>query len=213
MLPFRPFYMIRHGQTIANAANVAAGGQFDTPLTEKGVEQARKLAKAIGQLEVKPQVIYHSNMQRARDTATYLNESLDLAMHEREDLREQDMGEWEGEPWNEVLPRLESNQFPEQGETSTQFAARIQNALTDIITNHNNNLAPPMIVAHGGLFFALGFLYEYGISPVQNCHLHYFDPHPANTLFPWKVRQFDIDGDSLSGSPAVFCDPNLRDAS
>ncbi len=212
MLPLKPFYLIRHGETVANAASITAGGQFDTPLNQTGIKQAKMLRSVIGQLEVKPQIIYHSDMQRARDTATYINQTFALEMYERNDLREIDLGEWDGKPWDETLPRLENKETPPNGESEIQFATRIQNAITDVIKKSHER-SPPMIVAHGGLFHALGYMYEYGISSVQNCHLHYFEPHPENALFPWKVCQFDIEGDALKRSSAVFCEPLLQQAS
>lgn len=215
MLPLKSFYMLRHGETTANAARIAAGGQLDAPLNDNGIKQAKTLASLIDQLEVKPRVIYHSDMQRARDTATFVNKNLKLEMFERHDLREHDLGEWDGQPWHEVLPLLENKQTPKNGESEIQFATRIQSSITEIleITSKPEDNTPPMIVAHGGLFHALGFLYEYGISPVQNCHLHHFEPHPENALFPWRVWHFDIKGDTLLKQPAYFCPIGMEAAS
>ncbi len=202
MLPAKPFYLIRHGQSLANVAHITAGGQFDSPLSPLGHQQAKTLTPYLTQLEIKPERLYHSTMSRARDTAMYLNESLKLPATAERDLREHEMGVWDGTPWREILPHIEAGETPPGGESKTIFAQRIQATLTGIL---NNEKTPPLVVAHGGLFHAIGFLYEYGMAEVQNCHLHYFEPYPSFDLFPWRVWMFDIEGGTLVKKPAPFC--------
>ncbi len=203
MLPLKPFYLIRHGESEANAAHLTAGGDYDSPLTEKGETQAKTLAPFLDQLEIMPSMIYASPMIRAHSTATYLNAHIDLELTVMKDLHETKFGEWEGRPWNEVQPLLDSGLTAPGGENNAVFAQRIQNALTEILKKEHDE--PPMVVAHGGLFYAMGLLYEYGMSSVQNCHLHYFEPHPEHALFPWKVWQFDVEADRLAKCSAPFC--------
>ena len=202
MLPQKPFYLIRHGQSEANVRHITAGGQFDSPLSPLGHEQARTLAPYLAQLADQPARVVHSPMIRARDTAQYLNRGLNLQATGMADLREHEMGIWDGLPWDDVLPMLEARMTPPGGETPAQFAQRIQSILTDIL---NGGDGLPFIVAHGGLFHAIGFLYEYGMDQVQNCHLHYFEPYPEFDTFPWRVWIFDIEGEKLVRRPAPFC--------
>lgn len=204
MLPLKPFYLIRHGQSTANIRHMTAGGLFDCHLTELGRQQPQALAPLLkGNLVPTPSRIYHSTMIRARDTAQFLNEGLGLEMIPDFDLREHDMGAWDGLPWVDVLPKLKSGTPPPGGESTEQFADRIMHVLKKIlITSEVEN--PPMIVAHGGLFHAIGFMYEYAMSEIQNCHLHYFEPVPQQALFPWHVWQFDIEGGKLVRKPAPF---------
>jgi probable phosphoglycerate mutase len=203
MLPLKPFYLIRHGESEANVARITAGGQLDSPLTPLGRSQPRTLAPLLPQLEIQPRALYHSNMQRARDTALALNETWRLAPVELADLREHDMGDWDGLPWDDVFPHLENGHSPPGGESEAAFASRVKSALSDILAIAPAH--PPVIVAHGGLFNAIGFMYSYAMSHVQNCHLHYFEPHPDHALFPWRVFTFDIEGDRLVKRPAQFC--------
>lgn len=204
MLPLKPFYLIRHGQSKANERHITAGGLFDSPLTEKGKGQAQALSHYLenGMLPA-PSCIYHSTMIRARDTAHILNEKLGLEMVADFDLREHDMGAWDGLPWEHVLPELVSGKSPPGGETTQIFAHRIMHVLKKILIPSDAE-KPPMIVAHGGLFHAIGFLYEYAMADIQNCHLHYFEPVPQQALFPWHVWQFDIVGNELVRKPAPF---------
>lgn len=204
MLPTRSFYLIRHGQSMANIEHITAGGQSDSPLSPLGHEQGKTLAPFLSQLEIKPSHMYHSTMIRARDTAMYLNETLKLGATPVRDLREHEMGAWDGIPWKEVLPHVVAGETPPGGENTSMFAQRIQSTLTDIMDRHPEG-DPPIIVAHGGLFHAIGFLYEYGMSEVQNCHLHYFEPEALFDTFPWRVWMFDVEDGRLVKKPAPFC--------
>ncbi|MBU0799397.1 MAG: histidine phosphatase family protein, partial [Alphaproteobacteria bacterium] len=92
---------------------------------------------------------------------------------------------------------------PPGGESEAHFAERIKTALSEILITAPAH--PPVVVAHGGLFHAIGFMYSYAMSHVNNCHLHYFEPCKDHVLFPWKVWQFDVVNGSLVKSPAPFC--------
>ncbi len=204
MLPLKPFYLIRHGQSRANERHITAGGLFDSPLTQKGRDQAKALAPYLknGMLPL-PSRIYHSTMIRAADTAKILNEELGLEMVSDFELREHDMGAWDGLPWEDVLPELNAKISPPGGETTQQFSDRIMHVLKKIIIPSDVE-NPPLIVAHGGLFHAIGFMYEYAMSDIENCHLHYFEPVPEQALFPWHVWQLDVVDGALVRRPAPF---------
>lgn len=59
-------YFVRHGQSEANAAHIHAG-QFDTPLTALGREQATEAGKHIANISFDK--IYSSDLSRAKNTA------------------------------------------------------------------------------------------------------------------------------------------------
>ncbi len=209
MIPAKAFYLIRHGETEANASHITAGGELDTPLTRAGQQQARNIAQVIHQLEIKASKIIHSPMSRAKDTADLINDALKLAMHKVDDFREHIVGEWEGKPWEEVRPHLEANVRPVGGENKDDFGRRVKQVLTNTLETHND---PVMIVAHGGIFYSILHLYEQPFDHnIQNCHLHYFEPCNDHGAFPWRVWQFDIEDDNLVKSPAPFCSTHYTD--
>lgn len=211
MIPAKPFYLVRHGETIANVARVTAGGGTDSPLTENGKDQARGLAALIHTLEITPSEIIHSPMSRARDTANFLNGALKLAMHEIDDLREHMVGEWEGWPWEKAMPLLRSNTRPKDGENLDDFGTRVRTAFNLLLSRPGK---PPLVVAHGGIFHALLHIHDHPYDgAISNCHLHYFEPAPdANPSFPWRVWQFDADGHRLTRSGAPFCGTQTKAA-
>ena len=76
-IPDKAFYMIRHGETEANAARIMAGS-IDTPLTEHGKIQADIARQVIEKITIKPAAIFHSHLSRARDTASIINKNGDI---------------------------------------------------------------------------------------------------------------------------------------
>ena len=214
MLPAKPFYMIRHGETEHNLAYVAAGGETDSALTEKGRGQAKDLAPYLENLQIKPSKIFHSSLQRAKHTAEILNNSLGLELEEVHDLREQEIGDWAGQSWEVIYPKFSKDITPPNGEASAQFAARIQRAITYSI-EQTIDQGPPLIVCHGGLFYGLGIMYNVyeAITHIDNCQLHYFEPHNDHPFFPWKIIHYVPDGEQLGIETTPFCATKLKKVS
>ena len=188
MLPQIPFYMIRHGESTANLAKYASG-QIDVELTPKGVEQAQTARKVADALTLKPTVIVHSHLQRARNTASIINEVLELEMIEDAQIAEQNFGDWEGVHWDITRQPIRDGIDPPNGETHGAFHERVKNVVTKYVTAYP---APVLFVCHGGVFRAIGALYGHGITGIENCALHHFEPETdqAGTAFPWKIRTF-----------------------
>lgn len=208
MLTDKPFYILRHAQSEANINHITAGGEVDTPLSRLGRAQAMSLAPFMSQLDPLPAAVFTSPMQRAHDTAALVTQETQLPLSPMEDLRERRLGEWNGEPFSEILPRLESGENPKEGETDTAFQERVRVCFEKILTAEL--AGPPLIVTHGGVFHTLGFFYSYAMGPIQNCHLHYFEPWPENPDMPWKIWVYDIKDAQLERLPSSAC-PSMQD--
>lgn len=199
-LPLKPFYMIRHGQTEANKQEVMAGST-DSPLTDLGREQAKAVQKIVLSLEIKPTVIIHSDLSRARDTAQIINEVLELPMHEEPDIAEIHSGEWEGKPWAECEDLLDGWPTPPGGETFSQFCSRLKTGKARHLSKHDG---PVLFVCHGGVFRGLGGIYGLNTPGIfRNCHLHEFHPSSDQHSFPWNVWNFDHDGQTISRTESL----------
>jgi probable phosphoglycerate mutase len=125
----------RHGRTAWNAAR-RAQGQLDVPLDEVGVEQARGTAARLASL--RPAAIVSSDLSRAQATAAELAQLTGLAVSLDADLREINIGAWQGLSLEECAER-----FPEEhrrwragedvrrggGETYAENAARVAGAI------------------------------------------------------------------------------------
>ena len=199
MIIAKHFYMIRHGQTEANAAEVMAGS-VDSPLTELGRQQAYAVQQVVETLSVKPKVIVHSNLSRARDTASIINEVLGVPMHEDADLAELHAGDWEGVPWADCPDLLTGWPDPPNGEKFEDFMMRVKRGKNRHLERHEG---PVLVVCHGGVFRAFSKLYELDVGGIiENCHLYEFEPDTANSVFPWRAWHYDQDGPHVLRNPA-----------
>lgn len=164
----KPFFMVRHGETVANKDGVAAG-IFDTPLTEKGREQAIHLERIIFGSKLHLNYIVHSGLSRARDTAVLLNQRFDLPLFENKKLAEQNFGDWQGMNWKEMMGLIRSGHTPPGGESPASFYERAAIGIQESLC-----ILPgmPLLVTHGGIFDA--FFDSYGLKEidVKNCALY-----------------------------------------
>ncbi len=81
--------LVRHGESIANAKGISQGNRnkwMDTSLTKKGKEQAKKLAERLK--EEKIEVIYSSDLKRAKETAEEINKFHNLKIKFDKRLRD-----------------------------------------------------------------------------------------------------------------------------
>lgn len=83
-------YFFRHGETAANLELKLMGGRSDSPLTEKGIAQAKQLAKVVQTLPL--DVLFVSSNTRAQETAALLNATKSLPAVITPEIKEQDFG-------------------------------------------------------------------------------------------------------------------------
>lgn len=180
--------MIRHGESEANFGKYASGHK-DVALTPRGLEQARAAALVVSALAIKPALIVHSHLQRAKITAEIINENLGIPMIEDPLIAEQMYGDWEGKPWDQTREPTRAGIDPPNGESHADFFTRVKDTITRQV---ENNASPIMFVCHGGVFRAVGALYGQAIHGVENCSLHHFHPDTdeAAIAFPWTIQKF-----------------------
>jgi len=162
-IPLKPFYMIRHGESIANHDGYFSGN-LDVKLTAQGIEQAKQAQVIFDNLEVKPSIIIHSHLSRARDTAAIMNENQQAPMVE--------------------TPLLGEHHF--NGETRIEFNARVKKGFIYALSRAEM----PLIVCHGGVFRGLFENFGIEIHGIENCALYQFNPHKADAnSFPWDYKK------------------------
>ena len=186
MIPAKKFYMIRHGQSVANEAQYFSGN-LDVELTDLGRRQAAQARDVVENLVDKPVRIVHSHLQRARHTAEIINQNLQLPMSETPLLGEHHFGDWEGtkkyEPYNSAA---RDRGDPPNGETNHDFEQRILKGLNGALESD----ALTLIACHGGVFRAFYKLYDNvdNFEAIENCVLYEFAPNDDNVSFPWTVK-------------------------
>lgn len=173
--------LTRHGETDWNAER-RWQGHSDPPLNDRGREQARELAATLDAVDV----IYSSDLARARETAEILAERLDLEVRLDPRLRERSFGAWEGKTWDELeehyadaLSRWQAGEThgPEDAEPYEDFSGRVESFLEDVLRKHPSERV--LVVGHGGSIRAIHALAEgldyardhLRIPAVANCGL------------------------------------------
>jgi len=158
------FCLVRHGETDWNAAR-RLQGHTDIDLNAQGRKQAKQLANSLKAINLQFDVLYTSDLLRARNTAQSIEEQFNVNAFIDPALRERHLGALQGLSTSEA-PQLESELWDihirrdlhhdlRGGESITQFAERIHQALEKIRKLHLGKTI--LIVSHGG---ALDMMYR-----------------------------------------------------
>lgn len=154
--------LIRHGESEGNVQRKFSGFQ-DVNLTKKGIWQAERLAYRLKELPV--DVVYCSDLKRARHTAEIIFGSRGIDIMPNSNLREMNFGIWEGYTFEEVMARYgngneikswlgnikEEINIP-QGESLAELNKRVMIELNKILEEHKKADRDKTIglVCHGG---------------------------------------------------------------
>ena len=99
--------LIRHGYSLGNKEKKFTG-QMDLPLDRIGRAQAMSVCEYVKE-HYQVDWIYSSDLSRARDTVAPLAKALSLPIHECRELREVDVGLWQGMLIEEVAKTYPEN--------------------------------------------------------------------------------------------------------
>ena len=172
--------LVRHGETDWNRDGRWQGGS-DTSLNDLGREQARSLAEGLdGNIDV----VYSSDLARARQTAEIVAEKLGLGVRVDPRLRERGFGSWEGLTTPEIEVRFaEAHRRWRAGEGAgaddaepfEDFSARVNRFLADVLRLHPGEEV--LVISHGGsiraihaLAVGLDYVRDHRLIPaVPNC--------------------------------------------
>ena len=150
-------YFVRHGETQYNVEK-RIQGFCDSPLTERGIFQAKSVGKGLSDINFK--AAYSSDSQRVLDTAKYAIGNRDIPLIVDPRLKEMNFGVLESlieeEIFNQhgnILERLFSfkdlNVSAPEGESYIQLFTRTTNAVADIIKKHVLEGGNILIFSHG----------------------------------------------------------------
>jgi broad specificity phosphatase PhoE len=174
--------LVRHGETDWNRVGRWQGGS-DTQLNDLGREQARALAD---QLDGDIDVVYSSDLARARETAEIVAAKLGLEVRLDPRLRERGFGGWEGLTTTEIEDRFGDahrrwlageGAGADDAETFEDFSARVNHFLADLVRLHPDDEV--LVISHGGsirvihaLAAGLDYVRDHRLIPgVPNCAL------------------------------------------
>lgn len=166
-------FIIRHGQTELNKKGIINGHIGDV-LTKEGIEQAKNAALSLPK-SIKH--IYSSSLERARQTAEIINETLNVPLTFHDELKEVNFGILNGTPYLDEYKERHKNldyDWGPSGESFKDFKTRTLNILKIIRGEHKDREV--LIVAHGGTIRLLHFLeFNQILDDIGNTSLHSFN--------------------------------------
>ena len=161
---------IRHGETEWNL-QLRETGQLDSPLTQRGIDQAKRLARRLA--TIPPNAIYSSDLGRAIQTAEIIAAECKTIIELEPGLRERNMGIFQGLTLDEICQRfpreraeylkLDPEYAVPDGETARERLDRSVRVFTAIAERHSNEVVA--VVTHGGIltgFFEFVFDLSHG---------------------------------------------------
>jgi len=150
--------LVRHGETLWNTQGKYQGRK-DSPLTETGLNHAKKIGDYLKENNFEIKKIYTSPIKRAFETASIIGEKINLKPIKEDLLKEIDYGLFEGRTFTEI-----SEKFPkeakERKEGKYSFVSpegesykhmdkeRIKPFLEKIMEIHANDTV--LVVSHSG---------------------------------------------------------------
>lgn len=147
-------YITRHGQTEWNVES-RMQGWADSPLTDLGMAAASQLGKRLEHVPL--DAVYSSTSGRTIHTAQLIIGKRDLALIQKEDLREINVGEWQGKVSSDIERDYKEQlktyyERPSQyksttGESFHMLKERVLRAIEEIAAAHPNGNV--LIVTHG----------------------------------------------------------------
>lgn len=145
----KKLYLMRHGQTLFNVL-CKIQGWCDSPLTDKGIEQAKTAGKYFKDNQIEFDAAFCSTAERSSDTLELVT---DMPYTRLKGLREMSFGKFEGE--HEYLnPKITDAQkqygdfFVQYGgESAQQNKDRVKKTLLDIMSQDNKSV---LVVSHAG---------------------------------------------------------------
>lgn len=172
MITQKPFYFLRHGETEHNVKPVFSKEDSDMGLNINGVEQAQRMSSVVKKLPIK--LVYHSPLIRAVQTAEIV-----LYSHQRTSIDE--LKECSVELW------LSMNRAVSQKQPFCEGVEAFFSQVTLGINRCLEGNELPLIVAHGGVHFALCHLLNIQNHPkaIANCTLVLFEPSGSQA---WGAR-------------------------
>lgn len=144
-------YFIRHGESQANADGVIAGS-LDSPLTERGIRQARDAAKVILAGGIRFDVIISSSLSRAHNTASIIAKAVEYPLNEIvviDELQEKGAGGFEGGAIGALYAANDEEMRQAGAESFVNFAERVTRANALI---KKRAIGTTLVVGHAGVY-------------------------------------------------------------
>jgi 2,3-bisphosphoglycerate-dependent phosphoglycerate mutase len=170
----RNIYVVRHTEAEHHVKNLA-GGWYDTSLTEKGKEQAEKIAENLfKEVKITSIPIYSSDLKRCAEMADIISKKFKSKIILDRNLREKSSGEGDGKPkqWYDahIIHPQDDNHLDYRtfkgAESRREVGIRAHTFLNGLLQKNEENT---IIVTHG--FFTTFLILAWMKIPAE--HMDY----------------------------------------
>jgi alpha-ribazole phosphatase len=156
MTPHTRIHLIRHGQ-VAGHDQPRYNGQTDVALTDLGIEQYHRIKERLADTPIS--ACYTSDLTRCVTGAQIICEQFAIEPVRHSELRELNIGVWEGLTWQEIqsnwpeewqarLADLVNYRVP-QGENLLDLQSRVMPVIHEVVERHKGQEV--LVVGHGGV--------------------------------------------------------------
>lgn len=150
------YWLLRHAEAETNKAGILSAAEDKYPLTEKGRKTIENLVPELKKKKI--DMIFASPVKRTREVAEIIGQALKLKPIYSPELRERDLGDFEGKTLNEYRAAFSTmeermTKGPGEGETGNHVKLRIYNFLKNIDQKYQDKNI--LIVSHQGPLRAL----------------------------------------------------------
>lgn len=182
----KTLYLMRHGETLFNQLNKVQGA-CDSPLTEKGIQQAKQAKNYFQENKIEFDHLYASTQERACDTLEIIVG--DREYHRLKGLKEMHHGLYEGEPQflQPAGPEYFETYYSQfGGESLSTVQERVVSALQQIMAKEDHQQV--LAVSHNGA--CVSFLQ----SLQQDGKDEWIRPYPNCVIFvlTYEQKQFQL---------------------
>lgn len=143
--PSTRFLFVRHAQTTWNHEHRYAGSG-EVPLAPESVDQIHALTWFLHSVEI--DAIYSSPLSRCLETITPVAHHAHRRIIVREELRERNLGEWQGKTADEIHPTSKHYHFPESAYNGELHVPKAE--LLDELERRVRGLLHELTHAHPG---------------------------------------------------------------
>ena len=191
---------VRHAESEANAES-RWQGHWDSGLSDAGRDQAQRLYERFRDEGLEPTHVYSSPLGRAAQTARIVARDWSLEIDYLDDLKETDIGVFEGLTWDEVYERYPnaSTEIVEEGrwelvegaETLKERRARAHRLIETVVGQHDNG-AVVVLFSHGGIL-------QHMLSALMGANRTWGADVQNTALFDLTLDtdRWSLDGDTL----------------
>lgn len=183
-------FLIRHAESNMNVNSHLVGGRSnETPLSETGINQAKKLGQYLKNNDIKPDNVYVSPAVRTVQTAGFCLEELGLDITPIVDEAIQELGQgiMEGVPREEAYTQKVMDEMEklgkdfkfEGGESMNDVAKRMHNWLSEKFSEENEDSKLNIV-----------FVFTHGIA--IKCLLSHMNEWDRETTFQTKIDNASI---------------------